>query len=200
MSFRAFSILAALLLPAGAFAQVTDNYQVRYAANLNLGDSFVNIVNAGSIDGATPAGDICVNVYTFRPNEEPINCCSCRITPDGLASFSVLNDLATNSLINEAVGNAVVIKLWATVPTGGGAAGCNAAAPGAAAPGLRAWGTSLHPAPGYTAETETGFAMATPSAGELSKLTAICSFAQVYGTGSGVCNPCRNTGLATTAQ
>ena len=200
MSLRVLSTFAALLLPGSLFAQApTDSFQVRYASNLNLGDSVVNITNAGSIDGADPAGNVCVNVYTFRANEEPVNCCTCLVTPNGLKSLSVNRDLNTNPVFPETQ-NELVIKLYATVPTGGGT-GCNAAAPGAAAPGIRAWGTTLHTLPGGgVGVTETAFSMATPSAGELGKLTAVCSFIQTYASGNGICNSCRTGGLATTVQ
>jgi hypothetical protein len=196
MSIPRLLALAVLLLPGALIAQVTDAFQIRYAANLNLGDSVVNIVNAGSIDGTSPGGDICANVYVFNPNEEPIACCYCRVTPNGLKSLSVNKDLNNNPIFPEHF-DSLVIKLYATVPVGGA---CNAAAPGAAAPGLRAWGTTLHPAPGYTALTETAFSQASLSAGELGKLTSICSFIQSFGTGHGVCNnACATGGLASPA-
>jgi hypothetical protein len=197
MSLRALSILAAFLLPGALWAQVTDAYQVRYASNLNIGDSVVNIVNTGALDGYDPAGNICVNIYTFRPDEQPINCCTCYTTPDGLKSISVNGSLNTNSIFPQTQ-NSLVIKLYATVPAANGT--CNAAAPGAPAPGIRAWGTTLHAAPGYTAVTETAFAIVTPAASEITKLTSICSFIQQFGTNNGVCGGCQTGGLATSVQ
>src|SRR5581483_12215874 len=52
-------------------------FQVRYAANLGLGESYINIVNTGA-NGApllgpglgAATGNICVNVYAFDPGEE----------------------------------------------------------------------------------------------------------------------------------
>ena len=194
MSLRALSILTAFLLPGALFAQVpAESFQVRYASNLNLGDSVVNIVNTGALDGNDPAGDVCVNIYTFRPDEQPINCCTCLTTPDGLNSISVNGSLNVNPIFPETQ-NSLVIKLYATVPVGGA---CNAVAPGAPAPGIRAWGTTLHAAPGYTAVTETAFAMSAPAASEISKLTSICSFIRQFGTGNGICRGCQVGGLAT---
>ena len=194
MSIRFLSAFAALLLPGALLAQVPDAYQVNYAANLNVGDSVVNLVNAGSNDGFSPTGDICANVYVYNPNEEPISCCYCRLTPNALRHLSANNDLRNNPLIAEPVPNSIVIKLYATVPVNNA---CNAAAPGAAAPGLRAWRTTLHAGPlGYT-PTENAFSPATLSAGELGKLTAVCAFTQQFGTGHGVCNnACALGGLA----
>ena len=197
MSLRALSAFAALLLPAALFAQApTDAFQIRYASNLNIGDSVINIVNSGSIDGADPAGRICVNVYAYNPNEEPVSCCYCPVTPNGLKSLSVNGDLNNNPVFPEKF-NSLVIKLYATVPVGGN---CNAAAPGAAAPGIRAWGTTLHAVPGGGyGLTETAFSQTPLSAGELGKLTSVCSFIQTYGTGFGICNSCRTGGLSAPA-
>jgi hypothetical protein len=198
MSLRVLSTLAVLLIPGALFAQApADAFQIRYAANLNAGDSVINITNAGSIDGVDPAGRICVNVYAYRPDEEPVSCCACPVTPNGLKSLSVNKDLNSNPVFPETQ-NALVIKLYATVPVGGA---CNAAAPGAAAPGMRAWGTTLHAAPGGGyAVTETAFSQAPLSAGELGKLTSVCSFIQTYASGHGICNSCATGGLATTVS
>lgn len=55
----------ALLFSAVAFAD--DTYQVRYAANLNIGDSYVDFTNTGATvaDGVTQ--NLCANIYTFDP-------------------------------------------------------------------------------------------------------------------------------------
>ena len=71
--------------PASATLVVTspvDSYQIRYAANLNIGDSFVDVTNNGA-----SGGNICVNVYTFDQSEELLACCSCFVTPNGLAGI-----------------------------------------------------------------------------------------------------------------
>src|SRR5580704_11954419 len=116
----AFSATA-LLFAAAAFAQnpitADSPFQVRYAANLNVGDSVVDITNTGAT-----GNNICVNVYTFAPDEQEISCCTCQVTPDGLASLSVKNSLINNTLTG-VVPTAVVIKLVATRQTT-----CNAAA------------------------------------------------------------------------
>jgi hypothetical protein len=109
----------------------------------------------------------------------------------------VNKDLNTNTLFPETQ-NALVIKLYATVPVSGA---CNAAAPGAAAPGMRAWGTTLHALPGGGyGVTETAFSQAPLSAGELGKLTSVCSFTQTYATGHGICGSCATGGLATAIE
>ena len=65
------------------------SYQIAYAANLNIGDSVVNISNDGANGGFTGAGttgNICMNAFIFDPQEEEIGCCACLVTPNGLYS------------------------------------------------------------------------------------------------------------------
>ncbi len=191
MFSRTFLTLAALALPVGLFAQ-SDAFQIRYASNLNIGDSVVNLTNTGLISSGTPGGDICANVYTFDAREEMNSCCSCRVTPNGLNSLSARRDLVSNTLTG-VVPTSIVIKLTATRPT---ASGCDPGAPGALTGGLRAWGTTVHAAPVGYAVTETAFSLAALSASEATKLTTQCSFIQVVGSGFGICSSCRVGGLA----
>ncbi len=138
--------------PANAQA----DYQIRYASNLNVGDSVVNLTNTGTLTnpGAlTTSGNICVNVYTFDASEELISCCSCMVTPNGLNSLSVKQDLVSNTL-TPGVPNSVVIKLLASIPLGLTPAGtggtCNPSSPNVSnllPSGMKAWGTTLHSLP-----------------------------------------------------
>jgi hypothetical protein len=169
------------------------SFQVRYAANLNLGESYIDVTNTGGNGasllgpgfGAAQAGNICVNVYAFDPSEEMIACCSCLVTPDQTVNLGVNADLTVKTLTGVPE-TSVTVKLLAslntTTPLGGvaGVYGCtNSAATvvtGAAASGtntvapfgMAAWGTTLHPgvtaASGVTA-TETPFTPATLSSG-----------------------------------
>jgi hypothetical protein len=101
---RVSLVLAAMAMSTVAFSQSTSTFmQVGYAANLNVGDSVVNLNNTGLQGGfisANPptSGNICASVYVFDPQEEEIGCCSCLITPHGLNSLSVRNDLISNNL------------------------------------------------------------------------------------------------------
>src|SRR5256885_9139608 len=121
-------------------------FQVRYASNLNIGDSVVNISNTGARGGvglqsgtaASIGGSICANVYTFSPDEQLVSCCSCPVTPNGLVSLSVKSDLVSNTL-TPATPTSVVIKLLFSAPVGGSCA-TSSQAPGALASGGVAWG------------------------------------------------------------
>ena len=212
--FTLFS--AAMLLSVAAFAQnpitADSPYQIRYASNLSIGDSVVNISNTGatgaSLQSGTSAsitGSICANVYVFTPDEEIVSCCSCPVTPNGLVSLSAQKDLIVNPLTRETP-TSVVIKLVATRPVGGSCTN-SAAAVGtnpAFAAGMVAWGTTLHAntsaAAGTYAVTETAFTPATLSSGEVSRLANACSFILAQGSGFGVCNSCRLGGLGAVAQ
>lgn len=198
---------AVLVFTTGAVAQNSPSgdspFQVNYAANLAVGDSVINITNAGggvigteARDSITdPSGNLCVNVYTFSPDEQLVSCCSCTVTPNGLVSLSARNDLISNTL-TPAVPGAIVIKLLATA---GGT--CNAATPGIPVAGLAAWGTTLHalPAGGY-ALTERPFVPATLSSAEFTRISALCGFIQSNGSGYGICRSCRAGALGGTRR
>lgn len=200
------TILAAISFSVVAFAQpnvtVDSPFQVRYASNLNIGDSVINITNSGARGAglaagtsASTTGAICVNVYAFSPDEQMISCCSCPVTPNGLVSLSSRNDLISNTL-TPAVPTSIVVKLLASTPVAGSCSG-SAAAPGPLTSGMLAWGTTLHATPtaGAFALTETQFLPATLSAGELARLTNLCTFINANGSGFGICRSCRLGGL-----
>src|SRR6266568_5931862 len=114
MYLRVLLIVAIVAFASVAFAQ-SDAFQVRYASNLNIGDSVVNITNAG-----TSGGNICVNVYTFSPDEQLISCCACVVTPNALVSLSANSDLVSNTL-TPAHPTSIVVKVAFTAGTA-----CNA--------------------------------------------------------------------------
>ena len=200
--------------PLGASFAMDDATLTTAAPPSTNGDPVVNITNNGA-NGAplsgpgfgAAAGNMCVNVYAFSPDEQLISCCSCLVTPNGLVSLSVTNDLISNTLTGIRP-SSVVIKLLATGT--GGAAGIpvfsgtsctnSAAIAGSAAlpavDGLHAWGTTSHASPtGGSAVTEIQFLRATLSGAEQASLTNRCS--NILGNGStfGVCRSCRIGGL-----
>ena len=205
MRLRFTLTFAAVALATAAFAQDSniigppDAYQIRYASNLNIGDSSINITNSGSDDPVmTGAADnICVGVYTFDASEEMVSCCSCLVTPNALVSLSVQGDLISNTLSPSSPTN-VVIKLVATTATG---TSCDPTDSTTAdlASGLRAWGTNLHALPGAVTTyglTEGVFLPGGLSTPEFEHLTSFCGFINSNGSGFGICKSCRAGGLA----
>lgn len=209
--FSLVAVVALMAISASAQTATVDSpFQLRYATNLNIADSYVNITNDGA-NGASlsnpTVGSICANVYAFSPDQQMVSCCSCLITPNGLVTLSALQDLINNTL-TPAKPNSIVVKLLSTLPVAGT---CNPAAVGTAAivSGMLAWGTTAHAlkeikvskgtttiqTKGYQI-TESPFSPATLSAGELSKIATTCTNIQLMGSGFGICGSCTVGGAA----
>ncbi len=209
----AFIISAAILLNVAAFGQ---SFHILYASNIDKGDSVINMTNTGE-NGASlsgpgfggAAGNLCFNLYAFSPDEQLVACCSCLITPNGLASVSVTNDLVSNTLTGIRP-NSTVIKLITTatgandgVPAFTGTSCTNSAAIAGSiglplAAGGLAWGTTIHATPvagAPYAVSELPFRLGTLSPQELASVTNRC--ANIIGNGSsyGICRSCRAGGL-----
>src|SRR4051794_40030252 len=157
MQFRKaiFAIFAVSVVALAQPAAVDAPFQVRYAANLTFGESFINITNDGA-NGAPllgpgfggAVGNICVNVYAFSPDEQLISCCSCLVTPNGLVNLGVNRDLTAKTLTG-VIPTSVVVKALATLAgaNGSGTSCTNSAATAtmtAAVPGMLAWQTTNH--------------------------------------------------------
>jgi hypothetical protein len=188
-------------------------FQVRYAANLTAGESYIDISNSGA-NGAPllgpgfggASGNICVNVYAFSPDEQLISCCSCLVTPDGLVHLGVNADLTSKTLTG-VIPTSVVVKLVSTLAGAAGTGtscsnsaatvvpGLVAPAAGAIVPGLLAWGTTLHPQGAAVVTTETAFTPSTLSAGEIASISGRCASILGNGSGFGICNSCKAGGL-----
>jgi hypothetical protein len=139
-----------------------------------------------------------VNAYVFDYGEEFVACCACPVTPNGLQSYSVKNDLISNQLFTKSTPTSVVIKLVATAYNGG----CNplTVATQTLVNGMAAWGTTLHANGGLGRDgtgyslTEKPFAQSSLSAGELERLSYWCGVT-AGGSGGGICANCRAGGL-----
>jgi hypothetical protein len=208
--------LAILALSMIAFGQTSatldGQFQVHFFANLNIGESYVDIVNTGAngaslfgpgVGGAT--GNICANVYAFNIGEELISCCSCLITPNQVVSLRVNADILAKPthVFTDA---SLTVKVLATLAgTNGTAGNCNqtsmsaqsTGAPGSAnliVNGMAVWGTTLHqrnltgpPPTNVTVLSETAFTPSTLGNAELASLNNRCL--NIIGNGStfGVC-------------
>jgi hypothetical protein len=163
--------------------------QVRYARSTAV-DPVINVTNTNAA-----GGNLCANFYVHAPDEQQISCCSCLVTPNGLASLSLSKDLLSNTL-TPAVPDSVVIKITSSVATNG--ATCNASAPGLIVPGLAAWGSSGHA--GSSALTETPFSVVTSNLADQARITGICGMIQSNGSGFGICRSCRLGGQGAIKQ
>jgi hypothetical protein len=192
------------------------SFQVGYAANLNIGDSFINIINTGA-NGAplfgpgvgAPSGNICLNTYVFNAGEELIACCSCLVTPNQVVNLGVNRDLVANPA-HIFTGNSVTVKLLATLAgIGGAGTSCFQSAATATraniVSGIAAWGTTIHalvPLNLQTvyAQTETPFTPATLGDSELASITGRCTAILGNGSNFGVCSACRLGALGADKQ
>jgi hypothetical protein len=183
-------VLGVLVLMSGAaFAQGT--YFVNYFSN-NQGatapvDAWIRVLNAG-LGGTpltSPAGDICANYYVFDNNQEMIECCSCRITPNEYRGARVGHCL-TASPLTGVVPTSGVVKIVTTPFTGS----CNPTAPltGADAGLAKVWGTHLQVTGGATYVSEAEKLPSLLSAEEATFLPSTCAFVRYLGSGFGKCN------------
>jgi hypothetical protein len=129
-----------------------------YAANLNVGESYIDVVNIGASGApllgrgfSAAAGKICANVYAFDPGEELIACCSCPITPGQTVNLGVNRDLTVKPLTG-VVPTSVTVAVFSTLAgVGGTGTSCtnSAVMVGTAtlANGMAAWRTTLHATP-----------------------------------------------------
>lgn len=218
--FTAVAVLIALQLPLFAapngIAPLTlpevrgiadGSYQVRYLSNLNVGDSYVNITNVGAVSGNDPSGRLCANIYVFDPNEEPVSCCSCPVTPNGLVSLSARNSLISNPL-TPGVPTSIVVKILFTLNESGS---CDAGTLPVPPPNTEgaplltlarggvATATTLHAntatSPASYQMTETRFDNSELSLSEYTKIVYICNFIQTYASKFGLCKGCQAGGM-----
>jgi hypothetical protein len=205
--------LAALFCPAAAFAQnpitADSPFQVSYAANSSAGESYINIINTGA-NGASllgpgfgaAAGNICVNVYAFAPDEQEISCCSCLLTPNSVANLGVNRDLTSKTLTG-VIPTSVVVKLVATLAgSGGSGTSCSqsAATEGTLANGLVAYGTTPQPVGTVYQAVEHTFVPSTLSTAEWNSITGRCASILGNGSGFGICNSCKAGAMGASKQ
>jgi len=96
--FGFLTLLAvAVMLGGTALAQGDPTYYFTtyYSANVAAApDATLRIINDGSLGGLSLYADI----YVFDDSEELTQCCSCKITPDGVLSESVKLNLTANPI------------------------------------------------------------------------------------------------------
>ena len=178
--------------PVPAASPDAPSLLVRYARNMDRGDSTIYMTNSGARGAglqagtsASTTGAICANVYAFSPENELVSCCSCPVTPNGLKCLSARRDL----LVSPPTSTPLVVKLYATMPKNGSCSGSAADNSARAAPGLHAWGTSIQIGAEGKPDTVTDgpFLPATIGPGEVERLASRCAILYANTSGFGVC-------------
>jgi hypothetical protein len=187
LGFMLFLVLMLGIASGSALAQTAgDNsdYFVTYFAN-NVPaapDATLRIVNDGDTWSASNDGTLYASIYVFDDSEELTECCSCAVSPDGLLSESVRNQLTTSPLtgIKPTRG---VIKVISSSTNASGPKYGSPSYVNTPTPGLRGWATHIQsvankypygPAP-YS-QTETQLSDANLGAFEKTMLEQECQF------------------------
>jgi len=182
-------ILVLMTLTVGAAAQgIDDVYHLNYYSNRYNPygmDAKLRIVNPG--EQGTPLsgnhGTVCADIYVFDDHQEPIECCACRITANGLLELSLNLNLTSNPLTGFPPPDNGVIKVISDSQEN-----CDATGPVPTAD-LRIWLTHLQSPDGKVlVMTEAEFQPAALQQDELSFLALACTFVQYLGSGRGVCS------------
>lgn len=170
--------IAVCLLSTGAWAQSEFTYGVTYFSNAHTAgapDATLRIVNPGTQgSGFFGKGTLCANIYVFNYDEQPAECCSCRVTPNAELELSV-NALTQNPFsvgpipkrgdikVVSAFPNPLTNLCDATSTSLALAAGSPTTGSGEIEYGLDGWATHVQrltaatlTSPGTFAETETG--------------------------------------------
>jgi hypothetical protein len=220
-------IWATLVLAVPAFCQTPATldtpYQIRYASNLNFGESYINIINDGFNGNASPSGqgfgaqggNMCVNVYAVSMDEEVVSCCSCLISPDQVVHLGVSNDLLANSINGRNLTSVTIKLIGSSGNSTFTASSCTNSAATAVFPGnptstnvvaggYVAFGTTLEVM--YLGTTQqitpvsTAFVPAQLSLSELNSLTMRCTGIIANFSGDGICNSCHVGALGATKK
>ncbi len=174
-----------IFLSAQAIATIA-NVPISFDSTIIAGK--IRLVNFGAAGNpmTTPTGDVCANIYVFDSNQEMVACCSCRITPNGLLTLSVRNDLTSNVLTRIFPPNGDV-KIVSTA-----AVGNTLCTPvtynGGLLDSVVGFGAHVQVTGGATSITETNIPDAALSTSEQGFLTQTCQFARYLGSGFGTCS------------
>jgi hypothetical protein len=181
------AIAAALVLAMGSTAVAQDNvFALSYFSNAHTTgapDGALRLVNDGNVSDSSPAGDLCASVYVFDSAEQLNECCSCRITPNGILSLSVNTNLTSNTLTGKTPQRGVVKVVSSTLS--GGTCDATASAPQI---GIRGW--ISHPQKGTStwSITEEELTDSSFGAAEQADLAEDCLVLTELGSGAGICS------------
>jgi hypothetical protein len=147
-------------------------------------EAVLRLVNDGTLSDASPAGDICASVYVFDSIEELSECCSCRITPNGILALSVNTNLTHDPLTGKTLTRGIV-KVVSSKVSG---AFCD---PNVVAPqiGIRGWITHVQQANRSSFSiTEEKLTDSTYGSAESADLAEDCMVLTELANSTGVCS------------
>lgn len=177
----------ALLLGGSAFAD--DTYQVTYYSNANTTnapDGTLRFTNTGATVANGVSQPLNANIYVFDDTEEIQECCACQVSPDGLLSESVNQQLTANTLLHTQL-TAGVIKVVVNT----GTADPTAVSGASLAHGLAGWMTQAQSVAvtaskaGPFTSTQSPLQESALTAAELIALETSCLNVQTLGSGAG---------------
>src|ERR1700682_959185 len=185
------AMAAALILAVGSTTAVAqtgfdDVYAVGHYANAHVTgapDGVLRLVNDGTLSDASPAGDLCASIYVFDSAEQLAECCSCKITPNGILSLSVNNNLTKNTLTGVTPTRGVV-KTISSFPTAGV---CDATVDNEQE-GIRGWITHIQRGAAGFGQTEEELMDSNLSTAEANDLAEDCKVLIELGSGHGICS------------
>jgi hypothetical protein len=203
-------LVVALALPGAAWAS-HGTYRLTYFSNAHTSgapDAQVRIINPGASDTelntVTVPIDLCAMIFVYRPDQEFAECCGCKVTPNGLITLSVNDDLTRNPTHAGDLPTGVIkiVSTFTTTSTAppGSSPECNPGDPlWESARELRSWGTHIQDAGGGSFQiTETALEgndhSTTLLSGEELRLKTQCGFvvggviAGAGQTGFGLCH------------
>jgi hypothetical protein len=188
------SVLALMLGTTVSAQTLGDNsvYFVTYYSNdlhtAGTPDQTVRIIN----DGDTGA-NLWASFYVFDDGQELQECCSCAVSPDGLTSESVANNLTGNPLTGRLKTRGVIKVISSSVAASEATNFTNTLSPG-----LRVWSTHVQRASvgsGAFYTTESKVADSNLASSEKTVLETLCFYVNLLaGGGPGVCS-CTPEGL-----
>jgi hypothetical protein len=176
------AVVAVLVGLAGTGMAWADSPSLIVDYYANAGNAVFPTPFAGTLRLDNPGsvgGDLWALIYVFDADQQLVECCGCRLTPDGLRVLDVNKDLTSNP-------NNGLFSLSGTgVIKVASSKGSNPGAPIVFAGTILGWGT--HEAhKDYV--TETNSQKVSVSQAEANRLATVCSIIQSNSSGAGICS------------
>jgi len=150
-------------------------------------------------------GGLCAMIYVYDDDEQPIECCGCPITNDGVLTLSVEDNLTSNPFTGRAIAHGTIHVISADPNAPAGLDFCDPTgtiAPIVPDPTIREWikhvpiefSDSIYPIgtgdvfANQVSNTEVEFLPSKLRALQEEELEADCSFIRQNGSGAGVCS------------